>query len=128
VKAQRAELRAVSRGLYDKGAVKARLRALFLERGRGTGSDLARAVGVTPTSANRWASEHGDCPDAAYWPAIERFFGLPPGELARAGGMTPPPAAPGGSVGLLDVGGLTPENRLRVEGYVRALLDTQHTS
>lgn len=123
---QRADLFSVQDGLYDKEAVRSRLRELFQSRGRGTGSAVARAVGVTPTSANRWASPHGDCPDPSHWPAIERFFDVPSGDLARAGGMRSPTVDAPGADHVIDLSDLTPAHRKAVEGLVQALLDAQH--
>jgi hypothetical protein len=113
----------VSEALYDKAAVKRRLRWLFQNYGRGAGSRLAEAVGVSPTSANRWASPRGDCPDPSHWPAIEDFFGVDRGDLAKAGGLVTTPADTD-VVGIAALAGeLSPEDRAKVEGYIRGLLD-----
>lgn len=57
-----------------------RLRAAH-EPQHGLKSALARATGVTPTSAGEWLNGVTP-PSEKYWPAIERFFKLQPGHLA----------------------------------------------
>lgn len=114
--------------IYDRQAVKRRLAQLFAAYGRGAGSALARHVGVSPTSANRWAAPHGDCPAPSYWPAIEQFFKVEPGDLARAGGLHPPPAGPAASAVPEEelelaalIGELSPEGKAAAEAYIRFL-------
>lgn len=62
------------------------------ERGRGTQTRLAEAVGVEVQTVNKWV--HGQThPTPDRWAAIERFFGMEPGAIAslvvpRDGGAT----------------------------------------
>lgn len=110
--------------VYDRSAVKRRLIELFEASGRGTGSRLGRHVGVSATSANRWASERGDCPDPSHWPAIEEFFDLQPGDLARAGGLSRSEAPVVEMAGGHD---LTAEEQAKVEAFVQGLLAARDT-
>lgn len=57
-------------------------------RPTGTGSALARAVGVTPETVSKW--KRGDIvPDPSRFSAIEEFFELPSGTLRHAAGLAP---------------------------------------
>lgn len=87
MKAQRVEPIPVS--VYDKVALKAEMVRLARPQGA---SALARSVGVSSASANRWSSPgHSDVPAPERWPAIEKHYGIKPGHLARVVGLKSQP-------------------------------------
>lgn len=66
------------------GVIAETMKRLAAEHQRyGLASELARAAGVTPTSAGEWLRGETE-PRMRYWPAIERFFGLEEGALGSA--------------------------------------------
>ncbi len=78
---------------YDREAVKAELVQLGDAHPR-QGSALGRAAGTSAASANRWLrASYPDVPDPDRWSAIEDFFGLRSGHLARVAGLSRRPPA-----------------------------------
>lgn len=74
------------RALHDTEAIKALMVGLLQDPPRGLKSDLARAAGVKGATVTKWAAGQV-CPSPEHWPAIEQFFELEEGHIARAGGV-----------------------------------------
>lgn len=70
---------------FDAAAVSKRVSRALQEGPPGTQAALARVLGVTPTSVNRWAKRH-TVPDPTKWAAIEHFFGWEPRTLLKVAG------------------------------------------
>ena len=71
---------------YDRELVKKYLVEQFEAAPRGTAADIATEAGITPSAVARWR-RGADCPVPRYWPIIERHLGLPPGSIAKKGGL-----------------------------------------
>ena len=88
--------------------------------GMGIQSDLARHLGVSPQSVNKW-SAHQTQPRKALWSQIEDYFELNEGDLWRHAGYDGRPVSP---TTLTPSGQTIPQRLAALEGHVAGLNQT----
>jgi DNA-binding transcriptional regulator YdaS (Cro superfamily) len=54
----------------------------LVKLGYGSQAELARRLGIAPTSITRWR-DGTTTPRREHWPAIEEFLGILPGTIAK---------------------------------------------